>query len=174
MNTAPRIIRTAASLALLAALCANIYALNRPNFAGIWELDQTRSHSIPPDIRQTMTVAHDGDRVSVETKVITPQGERIIKDEYALDGKESEFAPPPSPQAPADAKPPRGKRVGRRLPDNRGFLIEEEITNETPQGAETITVARKWMMWPDGTISIEIMQDTPRGSFSSRRVFVRK
>lgn len=166
-----RIMPLAALAVLLAAVCAYAYA--RPNFSGMWEIDHSRSHSIPRDVRQTMTVTHDGERVSVETKIISPQGERTVKDEYTLDGKESEFTPPPPPQAPADAPPAKGKRKGRWLPNDRGFVIEEEITNQTPQGAQTIQVARKWMMWPDGTASIEILQETQRGSFSSRRHFVR-
>ncbi len=35
------------------------------------------------------------------------------------------------------------------------------------------TVARKWVMWPDGTMSIEVIQDTPRGTFNNKRVFVK-
>lgn len=171
MKTRPRITRAAAAV-LLAAVC--VYAAARPNFTGTWELDQTRSHSLPQDVRQTMTVKHDGDRVSVETKITSAQGDRVVKDEYTLDGKEAEFTPPPPPNAPPDAKPAKGKRAGRWLPNDKGFLVEEEITNETPQGPQTLTVARKWIRWPDGTMSIEIIQDTPRGTFNSKRVFVKK
>ncbi len=142
----------------------------RANFTGTWELDQSKSHSIPPDMKQTMTVVQEGDRVSVETKVVNAQGERTVKDSFVLDGKEAEFTPPP--QRP-DAPPAKGKRKGQWLKDGKGFFLEEEVTSETPQGTTTALVSRKWMSWPDGTISVEVIQETPRGAFSSRRVFVK-
>jgi hypothetical protein len=149
-------------------------AAARPNFTGTWELDQTRSHSIPPDMKQTMTVVHDGDSVSVETKIVNAQGERTVKDVLALDGKEAEFAPPRPPNAPADAPAPKGKRTGRWMANDRGFMVEEEIVNQTPQGPETVLVARKWMHWPDGTISIEIITERGGNAFNNKRVFVKK
>jgi len=163
-----------ACLALLLPAAAAAAAASNPNFAGTWELDQSRSHSIPPDIRQTMTVAQEGDRVSAETKVVTAQGERVIRDVYTLDGKETEYTPPPPPNAPKDAPPPKGKRTGRWMPNGKGFLVEEEVVNQTPQGPETVLVARKWMQWPDGTISIEIITERGGNAFNNRRVFVRK
>lgn len=141
----------------------------RASFAGTWELDQSKSHSIPPDMKQTMTVVQEGDRVSVETKIVNAQGERTVKDAFTLDGKEAEFTPPQGPNAP----PAKGKRKGQWLKDGKGFYLEEEITSETPQGPSTSLVSRKWMSWPDGTISVEVIQETPRGAFSSRRVFVK-
>ena len=166
----------AAALAACATLSA---AAARPNFSGTWELDQSQSHSIPTNMKQTMTVAHEGDRVSVETKIITPQGERTQSDAYTLDGKESEFTPPApqGPNAPPAGSPPaKGKRSARWLPNDAGFVVEEEITQPAPQGKgmETVNVARKWRMWPDGTVSIEIMTQSPRGEFNSKRVFVKK
>ena len=159
---------------LLAASAVFAATPARPNFTGTWELDQSRSHSIPPDIRQTMTVAQEGDRVSAETKVVTAQGERVIRDVYTLDGKETEYTPPPPPNAPKDAPPPKGKRTGRWMPNGKGFLVEEEVVNQTPQGPETVLVARKWMQWPDGTISIEIITERGGNAFNNKRVFVKK
>jgi hypothetical protein len=149
-------------------------AAPRPNFTGTWELDQTRSHSIPPDIKQMMTVVHQGDSVTVETKIVNAQGERVVKDSYALDGKETEFAPPRPPNAPADAPAPKGKRKGNWMANDKGFLIEEEIVNQTPNGPETVLVARKWMTWPDGTLSIEIITERGGNAFNNKRVFVKK
>lgn len=153
----------------------------RPNFTGTWELDQSRSHSIPPDMKQTMKVVHEGDKVSVETKIVNRQGERTINDSYMLDGKQTAFtppAPPAPPQPPPPGTPapsvPQGKRAARWLPDGKGFVVEEEITNDTPQGKTTTNVARKWIIWPDGTLSVEIQTEDARGSFSSKRVFVKK
>src|SRR5215210_3541224 len=98
LKTAPAV----AALLLFAAAAAATaaYAADHPNFGGTWELDQSRSHSIPPDIKQTLTVTQEGDRVAVELKVVTPQGERVIKEAYTLDGKETEFVPALPPNAP--------------------------------------------------------------------------
>ncbi|MFN2417139.1 MAG: hypothetical protein ABR603_18530 [Pyrinomonadaceae bacterium] len=161
-------------LAAAAALAATVGAPARPNFSGTWELDQTRSHSIPPDVRQTMTVAHDGDKVAVELKVVSPQGERVIKEAYTLDGRETEFAPPPPPNAPKDAPAPKGKRTARWMANDKGFIVEDEIAQTTPRGPETVLVARKWMQWPDGTFSIETITERGGNAFNNKRIFVRK
>jgi hypothetical protein len=146
-----------------------------PNFGGTWELDQSRSHSIPPDMKQTLTVVQEGDKVSVELKVVTPQGERVIKEAYTLDGKETEFAPPAPPNAPKDAPGPKGKRTAHWMPNGKGFIIEDEIVNPTPQGGtETVLMARKWMRWPDGTFSIETITERGGNAFNNKRVFVKK
>ncbi len=161
--------------ALLLLAASVVFAAARPNFGGAWELDQSRSHSIPPDMKQTLTVTQDGDRVSVELKVVTPQGERVIKEAYTLDGKETEFAPPPPPNAPKDAPAPKGKRTAHWMANDKGFIIEDEIVNPAPQGdPETVLIARKWMQWPDGTLSIETITERGGNAFSSKRVFVKK
>ena len=172
-------LRTASACAalLLAAAAAafGAAAADRPNFAGTWELDQTRSHSIPPDMKQLMTVVQEGDRVAVELKLTNAQGERVIKEAYTLDGKETEFAPPVPPNAPKDAPAPKGKRTARWMANGKGFVIEDEIVTQTPQGAtETILVARKWMHWPDGTFSIETITERGGNAFNNKRVFVKK
>src|SRR3712207_4849433 len=170
-----RLFKTALACSALVLLAAAVYADTRPNFAGVWELDQSRSHSIPPDIKQTMTVTHEGDKITVELKVVTKQGERVIKEAYTLDGKETEFAPPPPPNAPKDAPAPKGKRTARWMTNGKGFLIEDEIVNPTPQGGtETVLIARKWMHWPDGTLSIETITERGGNAFSNKRVFVKK
>ncbi len=169
-----RLKTTLACTALVLLAAAAVYAAARPNFSGTWELDQSRSHSVPPDIQQTMTVKHEGDSVSVETKVISKQGERVIKDAYTLDGKETEFAPPPPPNAPPDAPAPKGKRTGRWMENGKGFIVEEEVVNQTPKGPETTLFARKWMAWPDGTMTIEIITERGGNAFSSKRLFVKK
>lgn len=145
-----------------------------PNFSGAWELDQSRSHSIPPDMKQTLTVKQEGDRVAVELKVVTPQGERVIKEDYTLDGKETEYTPPVPPNAPKDAPAPKGKRTARWMANGKGFIIEDEIVNPTPEGTETVLIARKWMQWPDGTFSIETITERGGNAFNNKRVFVKK
>jgi hypothetical protein len=163
------------ALLLLAASLVPAAAPARPNFSGSWELDQSRSHSIPPDMKQLMTVAQEGDRVAVELKVTNAQGERVIKEGYTLDGKEREFAPPVPPNAPKDAPAPKGKRTARWMANDKGFVIEDEIVSQTPQGGtETILIARKWMHWPDGTFSIETITERGGNAFNNKRVFVKK
>ena len=171
-----RLSKTAlACSALLLLAAAAVYADTRPDFAGTWELDQSRSHSIPPDMKQTLTVTQEGDKVSVELKVVTPQGERVIKEAYTLDGKETEFTPPTPPNAPKDAPAPKGKRTAHWMPNGKGFIIEDEIVNPTPQGGtETVLMARKWMQWPDGTFSIETITERGGNAFNNKRVFVKK
>jgi hypothetical protein len=171
LKTAPA---CSALLLLLAAAAVLAAAPARPNFGGTWELDQSRSHSIPPDMRQTMTVTQEGDKITVETKIVNKQGERVVKDAYTLDGKETEFAPPAPPNAPPDAPAPKGKRTGRWMPNDKGFLVEEEVVNQTPKGTDTVIIARKWMTWPDGTLSIEIITERGGNSFNNKRVFVKK
>ena len=171
LKTAPAFCCGLAFLLLATAAAADTA---HPNFGGVWELDQTRSHSIPPDMKQMLTVTQEGDRVSVELKVVTPQGERVIKEAYTLDGKETEFAPPVPPNAPKDAPAPKGKRTARWMANDRGFMIEDEIVNQTPEGSETILIARKWMHWPDGTLSIETITERGGNAFNNKRVFVKK
>ncbi|HEX6184222.1 MAG TPA: hypothetical protein VFZ44_10120 [Pyrinomonadaceae bacterium] len=170
-KTAPAV---AACLLLAAAAAFTVARAARPNFSGTWELDQSRSHGIPPDMQQTMTVVQDGDKITVETKVVNKQGERVLKDAYTLDGKEAEFVPPVPPNAPKDAPAPKGKRTGRWMANDKGFLVEEEVIAPTPKGPETVIVARKWMTWPDGTISIEIITERGGNAFNNKRVFVKK
>ena len=163
------------ALLLAAASAFAAAAADRPNFSGTWELDQTRSHSIPPDMKQLLTVVQEGDRVSVELKLTNAQGERVIKEAYTLDGKETEFAPPVPPNAPKDAPAPKGKRTAHWMPNGKGFIIEDEILNPTPQGGtETVLLARKWMQWPDGTFSIETITERGGNAFNNKRVFVKK
>jgi hypothetical protein len=162
-------------LLLFAASAVFAAARARPNFSGTWELDQSRSHGISPDMKQTFTVVHEGDRVAVELKVVTPQGERVIKEAYTLDGKETEYAPPVPPNAPKDTPAPKGKRIAHWMANDKGFIIEDEVVNQTPEGStETTLIARKWMHWPDGTLSIETITERGGNAFNNKRVFVKK
>ena len=142
----------------------------KANFAGTWVLDQGRSYNLPRTVKQTMTVAQDGDKFTVETEIESEQGKRTVKDEYTLDGKESDFKP--QVQSDPDAK---GKRSGRWVPGGKSFVVEETISTKNPEGAPaTITITRKWLLWADGSLSIDIHQDSPRGSSESRRFFTKK
>jgi hypothetical protein len=160
---------TTAWLAAGACFAAFALAAAKPNFSGTWVLDKSRSFSNPAGLDQTLVVTHDGDRVKVEAKLVTPQGERLINEEYSLDGKEAEFAPP---GAPAGAK---GRRRAYWLPDGRGIVIEDEVKSDSPGGPVTQQTVRKWLLSADGaTLTVDYHFDGPRGGGEAKRVFVRK
>ncbi|HKQ52454.1 MAG TPA: hypothetical protein VJT74_08805 [Pyrinomonadaceae bacterium] len=143
---------------------------DKPDFSGSWALDKNRSIGLPPGMDQMMTVVQSGDRVELETKLITAQGERVVKDVYTLDGKEAEFTPQ-GPQGPVG----KGKRTAKWLPRGNGIVVNEETTVETPKGPVTSQLTRKWILSPDGTtLTIDMYHDTPNGQFETKRIFIKK
>src|SRR5688572_33363971 len=104
---------------ILAAAVAVVAVVNaKPDFTGSWTMDRARSFGMPGNMEQTMVVTHKGDHVELETKLIQPNNERVVKDSYTLDGKEHEFQPPTPPNAPKDAPPP--EKIGRASCRERG------------------------------------------------------
>src|SRR5215475_14450615 len=91
----------------------------KANLSGAWKFDQDKSHSNGPGFDQTMTITHSGEKVRLDAKQKSPQGEVTISEEYTLDGKESEFTPL-TPSA-------KGKRKATWLANGRGILVEDEI-----------------------------------------------
>ena len=143
---------------------------DKPNFSGSWSLDRNRSIGLPPGMDQTMTVVQTGDKIELETKLITAQGERVVKDVYKLDGKEVEFTPQ-GPQGPAG----KGKRTAKWLPRGNGIVVSEEMTVETEKGPVNTQLTRKWILSPDGTtLTIDMYHDTPNGQFETKRIFIKK
>ena len=168
--------RTALILMLtVMAVAAGVVVVNaKPDFTGSWAMDRARSFGMPPNMQQTMVVTHKGDHVELETKLIQPNNERVVKDSYMLDGKEHEFQPPTPPNAPKDAPPPpKGKRTGNWLPAGNGFTVTETTTNQTPQGPVTSQLTRKWTLTADGELVIDMYIDNPNGSFETKRIFKR-
>jgi hypothetical protein len=160
---------------MLAAIVAGTVVVSaKPDFSGSWMMDRARSFGMPGNMQQTMVVTHKGDQLELETKLIQPDNERVVKDSYILDGKEHEFQPPTPPNAPKDAPPPaKGKRTGNWLPAGNGFTVTETITNQTPQGAVTTQLTRKWTLSADGELTIDMYIDNPNGSFETKRIFKR-
>jgi len=145
-------------------------AAAKPNYSGTWVMDRSRSIGIPPGMEHTMTVLHTGDQIKIENKLVTPQGERTYSDLYTLDGKETEFTQQ-GPQGPGA----KGKRTAKWLPNERGILVSEETTVNTPHGPAPNLLTRKWLLAADGnTLTVDFYHDTPNGSFESKRIFVRK
>ncbi len=145
------------------------FAGEKPNFSGTWTLDKDKSFSNPAGLEQTMTITHDNDQIKLVGKQKTTRGGEIdLNESYTLDGKETEFAPTNPPNA-------KGKRKAYWLPNNRSFLVEDEITSDSPGGLVVQKIMRKWQLSPEGgVLTIDYYFDGPRGSFEGKRVFVKK
>jgi hypothetical protein len=162
------------AVAMVLAICLLAIAVPKVNFSGAWTMDTNRSFGVPRDMQQTMTVTQADDKIEVETKLIQPGNERTVKDAFIFDGKEHDFDPPAPPNAPANAPPPKGKRTAAWLPDGKGILLTESVTNETPQGSVTTQLQRKWTFTSDNELTITTFVDGPRGSYEAKRIFLRK
>ncbi|HEV7474920.1 MAG TPA: hypothetical protein VGN90_12785 [Pyrinomonadaceae bacterium] len=169
-----RILMSGTAILILSLLALVAGANPKPNFTGAWVMDVARSFGQPPNMQQTMTVTQTEDQITVETKLILPDNERIVKDTYVLDGKEHEFTPPLPLNAPPNTPAPKGKRTAAWLPNTTGILVTELITNETPKGPATTQIARKWLITNDGELAITMFIDAPNGSYETKRVFVKK
>ncbi len=155
----------------------NVARLNAPpattsakaDFNGTWALDKTNSEGLPPGMDQLMTVVQNGDKLSLETKLITEQGEQVVPDSYVLDGKEVEF----TPKGPGGLTG-KGKRTAKWGSDN-SIEVSETATFDTPESTATFQTTRKWMLSADGkTLKIEMTVDGPNGKQLLKRTFIRK
>jgi hypothetical protein len=156
-------------LGLLLACSATVSA-QKLDFSGSWAMDRARSFGLPGNMNQTMTVTQSGDEIQVETKLIQPNNERTVKDSYVLDGKERDFSPPVPPNAPANAPPPKGKRTAYWMPGNKGILVDDVVTSETPNGPTVTKTTRKWTL-SNGELVIDMYVDNPNVSYEAKRVF---
>ena len=150
------------------------FAFNKPDFNGEWVLDRARSFGMPPTMTQTMTVKQTETQIEVDMKLIEPNNERTVKDTYILDGKEHEFNPPAPANAAPDAPKPTGKRTSTWLPNNAGIMVTEQTTTQTPNGAATTQIVRKWTFTASGEMTIDMFIDNARGSFETKRIFKKK
>ena len=142
----------------------------KANFSGTWSLDKSNSEGLPPGMDQLMTVVQTGDKLSVETKLITEQGEQVVPDSYILDGKEVDF----TPRTPG-GESGKGKRTSKLTADGNGFEVTETATFDTPEGTANIQATRKWMLSPDGkTLKIDMTVEGPNGKQMLKRTFVKK
>jgi hypothetical protein len=147
----------------------------KPDFNGAWVMDRERSFGLPGNMQQTMTVKQTGEQIEVETKLIQPDNERVVKDTYVLDGKEYEFAPPVPANAPADAPKPKGKRNSNWLPNGIGIIVNEVTTSGQKDGTVTTTqVVKKWTFTAEGELTIAMFVDAPNVSYEAKRIFVRR
>ena len=166
--------KTICTVATVLAVCLLASAMTKADFTGGWVMDRNRSFGIPRDLESTMTVIQAEDKIEVETKLIQTGSERTLKDTFLFDGTEHEFNPPAPPNAPADAPKPKGKRTAAWLPDGKGILLTESVTNDTPQGPVTTQILRKWTFTAENELTVTTFVDGPRGSYEAKRIFLRK
>jgi hypothetical protein len=155
--------------ALVMTLCVAV-ASAKADFSGTWILDKSNSEGLPPGMDQTMTVVHTGDKLLLETKLITQEGERVVSDMYMLDGKEAEF----TPKAP-NGQSGKGKRTAKWAADGNGIAVNENSTFDGPEGSVNVQMTRAWSLSADGkTLKIDITADGPQGKQTVKRTFTRK
>jgi hypothetical protein len=142
-------------------------AVTKPNFSGSWTMDRARSFGLPGNMNQTLTITQTEDRIELETKLIQPDNERVVKDTYILDGKEHEFTPQVQPGQP----PATGKRTANWLPGGNGIIVTEVTTSESPKGPVTSQVVRKWTISSQGELVIDMYVDNPNVSYEAKRIF---
>jgi hypothetical protein len=159
------------SIAVAAILAMSVLALAamKQDFSGTWTMDRGRSFGLPANMNQVLTITQKEDHIELETKLIQPNNERVVKDTYVLDGKEYEF----TPQAPPGQTPPKGKRTANWLPGGNGITVTEVTTSETPKGPVTIQVVRKWTISGQGELVIDMYVDNPNVSYEAKRIFKR-
>jgi hypothetical protein len=146
-------------------------AAMKADFSGKWTMDKAKSEGVPPGMEQTMTVTQTGDKIDLETKITGgPMGERVVKDSYTADGKETDF----TPQGPQGAIG-KGKRTAKWTADGAGLEVSETATIDGPNGQEEVSATRKWTLAPDGkTLTIELNFKGSEVSQQSKRVFVKQ
>jgi hypothetical protein len=163
---------------LIGIFAVMVFALSAGNvvaqsdFSGVWTLDAGKSANVPPGLIQSMTVTQNGDRVETETKSKAGEGqERVGKDAYVLDGKETDFT------MARGAK--KAKRVSKRTDNGNSFDVTEEIVVSQPDGGEaTVRANHRWILSADGkTLTVEMVVENPNDASKprsrSRRVFVK-
>jgi len=162
--------RISISVLTIMVLSAIALAATTPNFSGTWNLDGGRSYGLPQNMNQILTITQKEDQIDLETKIIQPGNERVVKDTYFLDGKEHEF----TPQAPPNQPPPKGKRTVNWLPGDKGLTITEVTTAESPKGPVTTQVVRKWTLSPQGELIVDMYVDNPNISYEAKRIFIKQ
>lgn len=155
-------------LLTVAMMFVSAIAFANPDFSGSWTLNKDKSIGLQPGMEMNLTVKQVGNKIEVETKVVTTQGERILNDVFMLDEKETDFTPT-QPNS-------KGKRTGKWLPRGNGIVVTDVVTAETDKGTVTILTTRKWILSPDGKelISDVYVEDQNGARIPVRRTFVKK
>ena len=136
-------------------------------FCIVWKFDAAKSEGLPPGMSQEMIVRRTGDEIKIETKVITDHGEQTVPDSYTLNGEETDFEPKF-----AGGGKGKGKRTAQRT--ENGFEVVEKSSVDTPEGAVTIEMKRKWQLLADGkSLVIELNIKGPQGEQKTKRIFIK-
>ena len=161
-----KFVATLAASLVFAAVAVGAAA--KANFSGTWVMDAAKSEGMPPGLEQTLTVKQDGDKITTDVKIKSPQGDRAIEDGYTLDGKEVEFT-----NNMMRGMTGKGKRTSKWSADGNGIEISETTDFQTPDGQNvTLKALRKWTLSADGkTLTIEQTVESPMGSQQSKRLF---
>jgi hypothetical protein len=161
----------ALALAILSTAGTAFSQPPKPNFSGTWELDAKKSEGVPPEMGQVMTVRQNGDRLDLEIKVTSKQGDRTSTDSYVLSGEETEFTPA---LVGADGTA-KGKRVATWSADGSGFDSTEQATVKSGEGSDEIKGKRTWRISADGkSLTVEMDLAGAQGPMKSKRVFNKK
>ena len=163
-------VKFAASVAALLLVAASAAAQTKPNFAGTWVLDASKSEGVMQGLEETLTVKQDGDKFDVESKAKTPRGERTANMDFAADGKEGDFT------MRMMQNEVKGKRAAKWSADGAVLEITETADVQTPDGGTaSIKNWRRWTLSADGkTLTAEETRTTPRGEQKSRRVYTKQ
>ncbi|HVF92189.1 MAG TPA: hypothetical protein VNH22_19140 [Blastocatellia bacterium] len=164
--------KIAMSAALAAVFAMSIVmASAKTDLTGTWVMDAARSEGLPPGMDQMMKIVQAEDKINIETKVVTDEGEQVVSDSYVLNGKEVEYKPtfgPPDMEK-------KGKRTARWTADGNGIEVVEVATLESPNGPVEVNMKRKWAISGDGkTIVIELDFNGPNGPVHTKRTFTKK
>lgn len=158
-------------VALLVLALGLVAVAAKANFSGTWTLDKTKSEGLPTAIKeQVLTVTQSEDKLTIESKLTTEQGEQTTSDVYTLDGKPADF----TQKGPGGAEG-KGKRTAKWAADGNGIEVSEEINYETPNGTMAVNITRKWALSADGkTLTIDMHIASAMGSQQIKRVMVKK
>jgi hypothetical protein len=161
---------TLASVLMLALSPILVFAAGKPNFTGTWVMDKSRTEGVPPGVEQTMTLTQTEDKLVLNNKISTDDGENVVNDTYLINGKEVEFTQKVNEQE------SKGKRTAKWLADGSGFESSEQIERETADGTKiTQQVTRRWVMSADGkSFTVEMTINGPNGTQQTKRTFVKK
>jgi hypothetical protein len=162
--------KIAMSAALALAFAMNVaLASAKTDLTGTWIMDASKSEGLPPGMDQVMKIVQAEDKLSIETKIVTDQGEQVVNDTYELNGKEVDYKPTFGP--PEMNK--KGKRTAKWTAD--GLEVVEAATLEAPDGSVVVNMKRKWVISGDGkTIVIDLDFNGPNGPVHTKRTFTKK
>jgi hypothetical protein len=146
------------------------FAAIKADFSGTWVMDKTKSEGIPPNVEQTMTLSQLGDNLTMQNKIVTPEGDINISDSFTINGKEVEFTQK------RNGEEIKGKRTSKWLPESNSFESTEEFTFLGDDNVPiTQQITRKWVMSADGkTFTVDLFGKTPSGDVHTKRIFLTK